>query len=154
MKLPALFLTACLVLSAGPVRSQTPNRPPAAPTTEKKADEPPFDVREHYTKYEYRIPMRDGAKLFTAVYVPKDQSKPYPFLMIRTPYSVSVADARDGKNAYGEDHFPPITRHLGPSEDFDKAGYIFVNQDVRGRFRVRGQIHRDGPASRREEIAH
>ncbi len=134
------FSAACLVLLAGATQAQTPNRPPAAPTTEKKADEPPFDVREHYTKYEYRIPMRDGVKLFTAVYVPKDQSKPYPFLLIRTPYSVSVADARDGKNAYGEDHFPPSTRHLGPSEDFDRAGYIFVNQDVRGRFESEGKF--------------
>src|SRR6476469_2148706 len=41
-----------------------------------------------YTKYEYRIPMRDGVKLFTAVYVPKDDSKQYPFLMMRTPYTV------------------------------------------------------------------
>ncbi|HJZ89503.1 MAG TPA: hypothetical protein VKE40_01435, partial [Gemmataceae bacterium] len=41
-----------------------------------------------YTKYEYRIPMRDGVKLFTSVYVPKDDSKQYPILMQRTPYSV------------------------------------------------------------------
>src|SRR5689334_20924735 len=41
-----------------------------------------------YTKYEYRIPMRDGARLFTSVYVPKDDSKPYPILLDRTPYSV------------------------------------------------------------------
>ena len=46
--------------------------------------------REAYTKYEYRIPMRDGVKLFTVVYVPKDRSKPYPFLMQRTPYSAGV----------------------------------------------------------------
>ena len=46
-------------------------------------------VRAHYTKYEYRIPMRDGKHLFTAVYVPKDVGGgPYPFLMDRTPYNV------------------------------------------------------------------
>ena len=52
--------------------------------------EPPekFDVRQHYTKYEYRIPMRDGVHLFTSVYVPKDASVAYPFLVDRTPYSV------------------------------------------------------------------
>jgi predicted acyl esterase len=44
-------------------------------------------VRENYSKYEYRIPMRDGAKLFTAVYVPKEGG-PYPIMMTRTPYSV------------------------------------------------------------------
>ena len=62
-------------------------------------------VRAHYTKYEFRIPMRDGKRLFTAVYVPKDPAGgPYPFLMDRTPYSVGP---------YGEDQYP---KHLGPSE--------------------------------------
>ncbi len=138
MKFLIPLFVVCFVAVAGTVRAQ--NRPPVSPTTEKKADETPFDVREHYTKYEYRIPMRDGVKLFTAVYVPKDQSKPYPFLMIRTPYSVSVADGREGKNSYGVDHFPPNTRHLGPAEEFDKAGYIFVFQDVRGRFESEGKF--------------
>ena len=56
-------------------------------------------VRSHYTKYEFRIPMRDGKRLFTAVYIPKkdESGGPYPFLMDRTPYSVAP---------YGEDHYP------------------------------------------------
>ncbi len=54
-----------------------------------KPDGPEFDVKEHYTKYEYRIAMRDGVRLFTSVYVPKDDSKTYPFLINRTPYSVA-----------------------------------------------------------------
>ena len=45
-------------------------------------------LKANYTKYEYRIPMRDGKQLFTAVYTPKDDSKTYPILLIRTPYSV------------------------------------------------------------------
>src|SRR5262249_36998211 len=45
-------------------------------------------VKAHYTKYEYRIPMRDGVRLFTAVYVPKDQTQRYPILLTRTPYGV------------------------------------------------------------------
>src|SRR5215216_164721 len=45
-------------------------------------------VRANYTKFEYRIPMRDGKRLFTAVYVPKDDSQKYPILMTRTPYTV------------------------------------------------------------------
>src|SRR5690242_19304589 len=74
-------------------------------------------VRSHYTKYEFRIPMRDGKRLFTAVYVPKstafpDDPGPYPFLMDRTPYSVAP---------YGEDKYPA---HLGPSEEFENSGYI------------------------------
>ena len=85
-----------------------------------------FNVREHYTKFEYQIPMRDGKRLFTSVYVPKDASKQYPFLMTRTPYSVAP---------YGADQY---RRNLGPSKEFDKAGYIFVYQDVRGRYMSEG----------------
>ena len=73
-------------------------------------------VKAHYTKYEYRIPVRDGKKLFTSVYVPKDSSQPYPILMQRTPYSVGP---------YGEDQYK---EHLGPSDEFEKAGYIFVHE--------------------------
>jgi putative CocE/NonD family hydrolase len=91
-----------------------------------RPDTPDYDVKEHYTKYEYRIPMRDGAKLFTSVYVPKDSSHPYPFLISRTPYSVAP---------YGVDQY---RSQLGPSPDFDRAGYIFVFQDVRGRFMSEG----------------
>lgn len=83
---------------------------------------------DHYTKHEFRIPMRDGARLFTAVYVPKDTSQDYPFLVKRTPYTVSP---------YGEDQFP---RWLGPvgSRRFAEEGYIFVYQDVRGRYMSEG----------------
>jgi len=87
-----------------------------------------FNVREHYTKYEYRIPMRDGVHLFTSVYVPKDASIAYPFLVNRTPYSVAP---------YGEDRYPTS---LGPSEAFERAGYIFVYQDVRGRYMSEGKF--------------
>jgi len=86
-------------------------------------------VRAHYTKYEFRIPMRDGKRLFTAVYVPKDAAGgPYPFLMDRTPYSVGP---------YGEDQYP---QRLGPSDEFEKGGYIFVYQDVRGRWMSEGNF--------------
>ena len=132
------FVLTALWTVSGTAHAQ--NRPPISSATEKAESEKPIDVREHYTKYEYRIPMRDGTKLFTAVYVPKDQSTTYPFLVNRTPYSVSVADNADGSRHYGVDHFPPATRHLGPSEDFDRAGYIFVFQDVRGRYESEGKF--------------
>lgn len=94
------------------------------------------EIRARYTKFEFRIPMRDGKHLFTAVYAPKDTSRAYPFLLNRTPYSVAP---------YGEDRYPG---RLGPSEEFSKAGYIFVNQDVRGRYQSEGTFvemtpHRD-----------
>ena len=81
-----------------------------------------YEPREHYTKYEHRVPVRDGSRLFTVVYVPKDDSRRYPLLMVRTPY---------GCGPYGVDR--DGIRGLAPSEAFLKAGYIFVCQDVRGR---------------------
>ena len=83
-------------------------------------------TRSHYTKFDYRIPMRDGVKLFTSVYVPKDTAKPYPILMQRTPYSVAP---------YGIDNYRAV---LGPSDLFTKEGFIFVYQDVRGRYLSEG----------------
>jgi hypothetical protein len=113
----AFFAVFALALTA--LHAQTPA--PEAPKEDS--------VRAHYTKYEFRIPMRDGKRLFTAVYVPKDASGgPYPFLMDRTPYSVAP---------YGEDQYP---KHLGPSEEFEKSGYIFVYQDVRGRWMSEGDF--------------
>ncbi len=83
-------------------------------------------VKAQYTKHEFRIPMRDGVKLFTAVYVPKDASQKYPLLMTRTPYSVGP---------YGIDNYK---QNLGPSPLFAKEGYVFVYQDVRGRWMSEG----------------
>jgi uncharacterized protein len=93
---------------------------PAQPTL------PP--VRERYTKQEILIPMRDGVKLFTSIYTPKDTSRKYPILMNRTPYSVAP---------YGADSF---RGRMGPSRLFSDAGYIFVNQDVRGCYMSEGQF--------------
>ena len=92
------------------------------------------NLRETYTKYEYRIPMRDGVKLFTTVYVPKDASRPYPFLMTRTPYSAGVE--AQGELRYGVQWMP---ESIGPSREFEDAGYIFVEQDVRGRYMSEGK---------------
>ena len=66
------------------------------------------------------IPMRDGVKLFTSIYVPRDTTQAYPILMQRTPYSV---------RPYGEDAYK---EQLGPSMELARDGYIFVYQDVRG----------------------
>lgn len=86
------------------------------------------EVKAKYTKYEYRIPMRDGVKLFTAVYVPKDQSEKYPILLNRTPYSCQP---------YGVDQYKG---DLGPNALFGKEGYICVYQDVRGRWMSEGEF--------------
>jgi putative CocE/NonD family hydrolase len=83
-------------------------------------------VRATYTKYEHRIPMRDGVKLFTAVYVPKDRSQRYPIMLVRTPYGVAP---------YGIDAY---RSSLGPSDHFTKEKFIFAYQDVRGRYLSEG----------------
>ncbi|MGM9481365.1 CocE/NonD family hydrolase [Roseateles sp. NT4] len=101
----------------------------AAQAADEDNKPPAYEPREHYTKYEYRVPVRDGKKLFTAVYIPKDQSRRYPLLMVRTPY---------GCGPYGVDR--DGVKRLAPSEDFLKAGYIFVCQDVRGRHQSDGEF--------------
>jgi len=112
---PALLLVVAL-------QGLAPARGPAA----QGAD----SVRARYTKYEYRIPMRDGVKLFTSVYVPKDAGpdRRYPILLDRTPYSVAP---------YGTDAYPET---IGPSEAAAKEGFIVVYQDVRGCYMSEGQF--------------
>jgi len=109
------WVGAFLLLAAGP-------RPASAQGLEY--------VRASYTKYEHQIPMRDGKKLFTAVYVPKDAaaSKPYPILLNRTPYGVGP---------YGSDNYKTT---LGPSEAACREGFVFAYQDVRGRFMSEGEF--------------
>lgn len=91
-------------------------------------------IKENYSKYEYQVPMRDGKKLFTAVYVPKDHSKTYPIMMQRTCYNVGP---------YGPEHYKTS---LGPSSLFLHDGYIFVYQDVRGRWMSEGIFQEMTPA--------
>ena len=88
-----------------------------------------ISLEQSYTKKEYRIPMRDGVALFTAVYIPKDSLKQYPFLICRTPYSVGP---------YGENNFPSYRADAW--EHLAREGFIFVYQDVRGRFMSEGKF--------------
>ncbi|MEJ2635386.1 MAG: CocE/NonD family hydrolase [Calditrichia bacterium] len=83
-------------------------------------------LQRHYNKHEYRIPMRDGITLFTAVFTPKDTSQDFPIMLERTPYSVAP---------YGNDRFP---ENIGPWLHLAEEGFIFVFQDVRGRFMSEG----------------
>ncbi len=87
-----------------------------------------FDVKQHYNKKEFMIPMRDGVKLFTSVYTPKDSIQQFPIMFNRTPYSVAP---------YGEDKYRGM---VGPTQLFADEKYIFVHQDVRGRYMSEGNF--------------
>ena len=118
----AATFVACLVAPA--VQAQT------------RAQDSTF-VRQNYTKLDRQITMRDGVKLYTTIYVPKDATaaSPYPFLLMRTPYSAGP---------YGEGKYP--TRGPGPSRELSREKYIFVHQDVRGRYMSEGQFEEMTPA--------
>ncbi|MBW2962480.1 CocE/NonD family hydrolase [Mesonia aestuariivivens] len=85
-----------------------------------------YKVKEHYTKQAVDIEMRDGIKLHTTIYSPKDTSKKYPILMQRTPYS---------SKPYGKEEF---RSKIGPNQFLMKEGNIIVYQDVRGRWMSEG----------------
>ncbi|HUI54705.1 MAG TPA: CocE/NonD family hydrolase [Bryobacteraceae bacterium] len=126
--LSAFFLLASGVAAAaqGAVAQGGRGQPAAAPPA---ATEGVAAVRENYTKFEYRVPMRDGIKLFISVYIPKDvftDGKTYPIMLERTPYNVAP---------YGIDQY---RSNLGPSDLFLREKFIFAYQDVRGRYMSEG----------------
>jgi putative CocE/NonD family hydrolase len=93
-------------------------------------------VKDHFDKQEVYIPMRDGKRLYTVIYSPKDHGHPWPFLMERTPYSAGP---------YGDTVY---RRSLGPNRQLMHDGYIFVYQDVRGRYMSEGDFREMTPARR------
>jgi putative CocE/NonD family hydrolase len=112
-----VFLATCAAWAQDP-----PAKPP-----EPAADNKAAWLAEHYTKYEHRIPMRDGVRLFTRVYVPKDDSQPWPILLTRTPYALKP---------YGGDNY---NDPAGSFRTFAKDKFILVMQDVRGRYGSEGE---------------
>ena len=98
--------------------------PPSRPFRRKTPISSPSSTISNGTM----IPMRDGVRLFTIVYEPRDTTRIYPILLVRTPYSI---------RPYEPDEY---RRVLGPSQEFDKDGYIFVFQDARGKFRSEGEF--------------
>jgi putative CocE/NonD family hydrolase len=87
-----------------------------------------FDIKANYDKFVFRIPMRDGVKLCTIVYAPKDTTEKYPILLTRTPYGIGP---------YAPDAY---ARNIGPSPKFAREKFIFVSQDSRGRFESEGEF--------------
>ncbi len=86
-----------------------------------------LDAKAHYDKAEYMVAMRDGVKLYTQVYTPKDKTQDYPIILFRTPYSVRY---------YGPKHF----RSVFFNEAYTREGFIFIYQDVRGKFKSEGEF--------------
>ena len=87
-------------------------------------------IKENYYKVEKMIPMRDGIKLYTAIYLPKDSSEKHPILLRRTPYSAAP---------YGANNFPDAfwnTYH----RVYMRENYIMVVQDVRGKYMSEGEF--------------
>src|SRR6267378_3888813 len=86
-------------------------------------------IVENYYKIERQVPMRDGVRLFTSIYIPKDTTEKHPILMTRTPYSCSP---------YGENNWKELWN--GFSKYYLREGYIMVIQDVRGRWMSEGEF--------------
>ncbi|MFO0676154.1 MAG: CocE/NonD family hydrolase [Polyangiaceae bacterium] len=119
---------------AGPDGRKAVERRPVVPAPIVTDAELADALREHYTKFEWRIPMRDGVKLHTVAFVPKDPSRTYPVMLERTPYGVKP---------YGADEFPDASatrplRRVAPSAEFVREGYVLVHQDVRGKMMSEG----------------
>ncbi len=113
LSLPTWILTVSLIISA-------------AHAADALADTNAVWLAEHYTKYEYRVPMRDGVRLFTRVYIPKDDSQPWPIIVTRTPYALKP---------YGSENY---NDPVGSFRTLAKDKFILVTQDVRGRYGSEG----------------
>ncbi|MCI1186228.1 CocE/NonD family hydrolase [Hymenobacter sp. DH14] len=126
--MPRPFILAAALALALPVAAQ------AQPRAQDSAA-----VRQNYIKLDRRIRMRDGVQLYTVIYVPRDASAgtSYPILMTRTPYSAGP---------YGENHYRG--NGPGPSRELSAEKYIFVYQDVRGRYLSEGKFEEMTPALR------
>jgi len=89
-----------------------------------------YDVKAHYRRQDHMIPMRDGVKLYTVIYTPRERHEDLPFLFFRTPYGI-YSGPESGRTALGP------SRH---SFEFENEGFIFVEQDVRGQNKSEGQF--------------
>ena len=128
-----LFITSlllCFLIPRGWTQTQAKNQP----------DSIELKLKEIYTKREVMIPMRDGIKLYTAVYEPKDNSRQHPILMHRSPYSCSP---------YGEG----FDRHFRTNlKNYIEHRYIIVFQDVRGRHKSEGIFIQVRPLNKTKRV--
>jgi putative CocE/NonD family hydrolase len=92
------------------------------------AQTPPGRLTDRFERRDVRIPMRDGVELFTAIFTPRAAAESLPFILLRTPYGV-----RDGE------------LRLGGVRELVRDGYIFVFQDIRGRYGSQGTFVMNRP---------
>lgn len=111
------------------------------PAFAQAAEDSLATIRRQYVRQDHKIAMRDGARLYTVVYAPRDRSRRYPILMMRTPYGVGPYEAGSYRSK------------LGPNPHFVKEGYIFVYQDVRGRYMSEGEFENMRPHRRKRVSA-
>jgi hypothetical protein len=128
----ALLAVAPILAQGGPTRAPqaTPRPPTAAEAYAAYLEARKTWNQEHYTKAEVYIPMRDGKKLFTVIFTPKDQTKTYPILLNRTPYG---QDDGKGGSGYGKDKAVPFMACIREA-CIPEDGFVIVGQDVRGRY--------------------
>ncbi len=98
------------------------------PAPDQQANAQQTSVQQNYEKRSVRVPMRDGKTLYTTIYTPRDKTKKYPIMLKRTPYSIQP---------YDDSRYSP---RIAPSKYMEKDGYIFVHQDVRGRWMSEGNF--------------
>lgn len=124
-----------LALGPGRALSEDACTAPLLAQEPKDGEELARVLREQFVKYVYRIPMRDGVRLYTTAYVPRVPGRTWPVLLTRTPYGVS----------YGVDNLPDVktpraAARFAPSTAAVRDGFIFVHQDVRGRMMSEGEF--------------
>ncbi|HVA16869.1 MAG TPA: CocE/NonD family hydrolase, partial [Candidatus Dormibacteraeota bacterium] len=105
---------------------------------EARAQAALIDVSALYTKQDAMIPMRDGVRLHTEIYVPKNSTEKLPFLITRTPYGTN-----DDEKGY--------SRLFNIYQEMIPEGYIFVMQDIRGRYGSEGKFVMQRPSRDRSD---
>ena len=118
-------LTRFAILTAVAVQVLIPR---ALSAQQSDREERIAELSERYEKSEHRVAMRDGTTLYMAVYVPRDRTEEHPILLKRTPYSC---------RPYGAEQ---MSLMIGPSRTLEDDTFIFVCQDVRGRYMSEGEF--------------
>ena len=126
-KLNTIFFLLAFALCFLPIKAHTSEAENLGPAPAALFAKNKAFVEAKYVRSEHMVQMRDGVRLFTVVYRPRSDAELFPFLLVRTPYSVANYD------------FSPVTASVGPTPAFDREGFIFVLQDVRGKNRSEGE---------------